>query len=462
MNRISIFIFICLVFDFISFASNPLKEVVIEGEIINYSDKSAKTITAIDCNPWNEISSRNAVEIDSSGHFKTHVNIPFGHNFTIYYDRTFFCQYAEPGDTIYMVIDANNLKSGAKYSGTNGEFNNEYGKAYAKLFNTFFAEEPPTGLMDKEEYLKIFKSLHSRNLVNIDHYADSVGMSHDVKWLLAQSSLFGMANYALDHRDDTPEKVLSFFNDSIFGLDAENNLKEMMFPAHLNAYLLRLEAVVKPDSAIQMIDAVKSRHPKSLNRDIMLAMYLKDISDDEELPILSRDIFHDENIYKLLFDKTDVMQSLPEIPGAIGSIYEWENGVPVVSKYNNLTDLLSKEFAGKIVYLDLWASWCGPCIAANKSLPEVANFFNDKNIVFVSVAMRSDYEKWKKHANGLPANCKNFFITDNDDAELIMSKYGMYGFPAFRIIGKDSKIINSNPPSPNSPAIYDTLSEVLK
>lgn len=463
MNRISIFIFSCLVFDLISFATNPLKkEVVIEGKVVNYSDKSAKTITAIDCNPWKDISSRNAVKIDSVGNFKTHVNIPFGHNFTIYYDRTFFCQYVEPGDSIYLVIDANNLKSGAEYSGSRSEFNNEYGRAYAKLFNSFFEEEPPSGQMDKDEYLKIFNIIQSKNIASIDNYADSVGISLNVKQLLTQSALFSLANSALDHKDETPEKVLSFFNDSIFGLNDEDNLREMMFPYHLNAYLLRLENVVKPDSAIQMVNAIISRHPKSLNRDIMLAMYLKDISEDEELPVLSKEIFHDESIYELVFDKKDDIFLLPEFPYSPGSIYEWENGSPVESKYTNLTDLLRKEYSGKVVYLDLWATWCGPCIAANKSLPEVANFFKDRDVVFVSVAMQSDFEKWKKHASERPTNCKDYFIMDNDAKELIMSAFKMTGFPTFRIIGRDSRIIDSDPPRPNSPAIYDSLSEILK
>lgn len=446
----------------ISFASSPLKEVVIEGKVINYSDTSAKTITAIECNPWSEISSRHAVKIDSAGNFKTFVNMPYGHNFTIYYDKTFFCQYAEPGDSIYMVIDGNDINSGAKYSGTRAELNNEFGRAYARLFTTFFSEEPPSGQIDKEEYLKVFTNIHSNNLANINKYADSVGMSSEAKNLLAQSALFSLANSALSHDDETPEKVLSFFADSIFGLDEEANLKEMMFPFHLNAYLWRLEEVVKPDSVTQMVEAIISRHPKSLNRDIMLAMYLKDMHEGVSVPELSRDLFHNAGIYELLYGHQNEDEFLPQIKDSQGSIYEWVNGMPTESKYTNLTELLCKEFADKIIYLDLWATWCGPCIAANQSLPEVANFFKDRNIVFVSVALKSDFERWKKHANGRPTNCKDYFIKHDDDAEQIMSSFKLNsGFPAFRIIGKDAKIIDSNPPHPNSATIYDTLTEIL-
>lgn len=448
----------------ISTASNQMKEVVIEGRIVNYSDKSARTITAINCNPWSDINiqERNAAAIDSAGYFKTCVNMPFGHNFTIYYDRNYLCQYAEPGDSIYMIIDANDIKSGATYSGSRAKLNNEYGKAYAKLFNTFFSEEPPAGQMDKGEYLKVFKGLQTKNLANIKAYADSIGMGSDSRSLLEQSALFSLANGALEHEDETPEKVLAVFADPIFGLDDEANLKEMMFPTHLNAYLWRLNDVVKPDSSLQMVEAIVARHPKSLNRDIMLAIYLKNINREKVLPQMPRDIFHDEGIRELIYAQSDDCKSLPEMKDAVGSIYEWTGDSAVVSKYSNLTELIEKEYAGKIVYLDFWATWCGPCLVANKALPEVADFFKDKDIVFVSVAMRSAFDRWQKHAAGRPANCKDYFIQSDDDEQLIMSRYNVDAFPRFRIIGKDSKIIDSDPPRPNYPQIYDTLSEILK
>lgn len=274
--------------------------VAISGKVINMTDKSARVIAAINCNPWPDKISRHAVEIDSSGLFNTYIEIPYGHNFTIYYDRNFFCQYAEPGDSLHIIIDADNLKSGAQYYGAHERLNNEYGKAYATLFDKS-AVELPTEEMPKEEYLEHFKKIYSDLEDTLQDYADSVGLGEDARGLMSRSNLFGIVNYALDHKDKTPERVLEFFEDSIFGLDDEENLQEMMFPFHLHAYLNRLENVVKPDSTVQMVDAITSRHSKSLNRDVMLAIYLKESDEGDGYPKVSRELFSSVNIYEMLF-----------------------------------------------------------------------------------------------------------------------------------------------------------------
>lgn len=434
--------------------------VIISGKIINMTDESAKVITAIDCNPWDNKQSRHAVKIDSIGQFNTYVNIPYGHNFTIYYNRSFFCQYAEPGDSLFITIDAANLKSGAHYSGSHEKLNNEYGKAYADLFHISFIDLP-SGQMPKEEYLDHLKKANSGLEATLNHYADSIGMGEGSKDLMKRSFLFSLANSALDHKDETPERVLEFFENSIFGLDDKENLKEMMFPYHLYAYLDRLEEVVKPDSAMQMIDAITARHPKSLNRDVMIGIYLKRYDERNNIPKLSRELFDDSQIYGLLYDGETAGNSLPNTQLPDGNIYEFKNGEINKCDYTSLTELLKKEFNGKVVYLDMWATWCGPCIQANKSLPEVADFFKDEDIVFVSVAMKSDIDRWKKLVSGTPDNCMLYFIKSDDDAEYIMSKFGMRGFPTYRIIGRNSEILNQDPPRPNSPAIYDTLLEIL-
>lgn len=436
--------------------------VIISGKVINMTDKSARVITAINCNPWSDKISRHAVEIDSSGQFNTYVEIPYGHNFTINYDRKFLCQYAEPGDSLSLIIDASNLKSGAFYSGAHEKLNNEYGKIYADIFHKSFVELPSEE-MSKEVYLDKFKLICSGLDDILNNYADSVGMSEEPKALMRRSFLFTVANSALDHKDKTPERVLEFFEDSIFGLNDENNLREMMFNYHLHAYLNRLERVVCPDSISQMVDAIVNRHPKSLNRDVMLAILLKESDEGDGHPKLSQELFTNQDIYRMLYVQGQNKEPLPNDNLHDGKILELKHGEVIDSEYSSLTELLKNEFSGKIVYLDLWATWCGPCIESNKSLPEVADFFKDKDkdMVFVSVAMSSDLNQWRKLVCSHPENCRAFFINSGADAELIMSKFGMNGFPAYRIIDTDSQIINSDPPRPNNPAIYEYLLKLL-
>ncbi|MCM1036622.1 MAG: TlpA family protein disulfide reductase [Bacteroides sp.] len=433
--------------------------VIIAGKVTNMTAESAKVITAINCNPWSDDFSRHTVRIDSAGHFKTHVQIPYGHNFTIYYDHNFFCQYAEPGDSIFVTIDADNLKSAAHYSGSHARLNNEYGKAYADIYSKSFVQLPSEGI-SADEYLQNFKKIYSGLERTLTVYADSVGLCDEAEDLMRRSLLFSAANSAITYRDKSPEKTLQVFADSIFGLDNTGNLKEMMFPYHLSAYLNRLEDAVSPGSPLDMIDAIVRRHPKSSNRDVMMAIYLKNLEEEMAAPKISRHLFADANIYEIIYGLDKRQESLPDaqLPG--GSIYELNDGEITVCDCSDLTRLLRNKFKGKIVYLDLWATWCGPCIASNKSLPEVADFFKDKDIVFVSVAIKSDIDRWKKLTAAHPANCKHYFINDEDHADMIMSTFGVDGFPAYRIIGKDSRILDTNPPRPNNPAIYNTLQNI--
>ncbi|SMD05358.1 peroxiredoxin family protein [Pedobacter africanus] len=55
-----------------------------------------------------------------------------------------------------------------------------------------------------------------------------------------------------------------------------------------------------------------------------------------------------------------------------------------------------KDFKGKYVLVDFWASWCGPCRADAPELKEVHEKMKDKNISFVSISLDSDKSKWQQ------------------------------------------------------------------
>ncbi len=53
------------------------------------------------------------------------------------------------------------------------------------------------------------------------------------------------------------------------------------------------------------------------------------------------------------------------------------------------------ELAGKVVLIDFWATWCGPCRAALPHMREIAKKFHGQPLVVLSISLDEDEEKWK-------------------------------------------------------------------
>ncbi len=100
------------------------------------------------------------------------------------------------------------------------------------------------------------------------------------------------------------------------------------------------------------------------------------------------------------------------------------------------------DLKGKYVYVDVWATWCGPCKQQIPFLKELHKEYSDKNITIVSLSIdkASNKDKWLKmvadeELTGIQ------IMADNDD---FTTAYNISGIPRFILIDPEGNIVNSN------------------
>jgi len=119
-------------------------------------------------------------------------------------------------------------------------------------------------------------------------------------------------------------------------------------------------------------------------------------------------------------------------------------------------------FKGKVLYIDLWATWCKPCLEGHKSFNQLINRFKDhKNeIAFLGVSIDESEELWKKTLR--KQSLKGIqVIAENGGASKIISDYNISRFPHYILIDKNGNLVNANAPKPDSKELEEILSSLL-
>ncbi|MDR0892210.1 MAG: TlpA family protein disulfide reductase [Mediterranea sp.] len=121
------------------------------------------------------------------------------------------------------------------------------------------------------------------------------------------------------------------------------------------------------------------------------------------------------------------------------------------------------ELKGKVVYIDFWATWCGPCKKEIPSLKKLEEEYHGQNIVFLSVSMdkTKDHEKWKNFVGTEQLKGIQLFAGDKGGREL-SANYKISGIPRFVLVGADGNIVAADAPRPSSTEIRPLLNSLLK
>lgn len=117
----------------------------------------------------------------------------------------------------------------------------------------------------------------------------------------------------------------------------------------------------------------------------------------------------------------------------------------------NLSSLM-----GKVIYIDLWATWCGPCMQEMPFFEKLKEKYKDNPaIAFVSLSIESSDGPWKKSLEKRKADGYQWLIN-----RYKLNAYNIVGIPRILLIDKDFKIVEMSAPLPSDTKAVKLLDDL--
>ena len=141
-------------------------------------------------------------------------------------------------------------------------------------------------------------------------------------------------------------------------------------------------------------------------------------------------------------------------------------------KFENYTDYKGGKksldsYLGKYIYIDMWATWCTPCIQQIPFLKSLEKEYNGKNIEFISIST-DEYRKSGGSWEAAEKKWRNFVkakqLTGNQlwagKDYSFQQAYQINAIPRFILIGPQGNIVDANAPRPSEPRLKEIFTSL--
>ncbi len=139
-------------------------------------------------------------------------------------------------------------------------------------------------------------------------------------------------------------------------------------------------------------------------------------------------------------------QVIKEKAEAVNSVIHPSSDVEGLTDGKAIIDKIIEPYRGKIVYLDIWGTWCAPCKRKLSKAHELKAELKDYDIVYLYLANHSPEKSWKNviaEYNLTEPNCVHYNLPA--DQQRALEQYvGLTGYPTYRLFDKQGNMHHLN------------------
>ncbi|MGV8947597.1 MAG: TlpA family protein disulfide reductase [Lutibacter sp.] len=370
--------------------------------------------------------------------------------------------FLKPSFNLKTKIFSNNEDFSISFGGNGSEENNylQEKEKNNKIFKLVIRYNDYMSLNEKD-FLKLSDSINNEKINFLNSYTnlDDNFKEFETFSLKYENSLF---------IDRYSQWKGEFIGDKGFSVSKD-------FPnPYKNFELSNEKMLVHPNYLSSIFLTLNNKH-KIIYRFQDINLDYLQIIDDE----INSQIIKDELIYECVkqgIDQTKELDSVYAKFMAIVKNQEYKNDIKI--KYLNLKKMAKgivspifelydinnrlvtlESLKGKLVYIDIWGTWCIPCIQEIPSLKKIEKEFRDKDIYFVSICIRDKKEKFEEFVKENELSGIQLFAPDTDIS--FFEEYQLKTVPRFILIDKEGKILDANAYKPSDPKLKEQILEYL-
>lgn len=489
-----------------NFLDKP-KEVVITGQVINRSNYMAKTIAII----INDVASgeqlRVVDDLDEEGHFEGRFERFYPQEVMLKYE-TIFTVFVNPGDSLHIKIDAEKLGTDEEtyhalsFTGDAIEENEQITKCQAWLSPLINKESNNSAWKMKnynpDRYFQFRDSLrkfyHRTRIEFVEKNMISEIIDSWMYYEIEDDFFHNLAFYPFYHQKhnkypaswEVPVTYYDFFNNVQLPIESVYNASfaRPLASEYFNFYIrnkiqneLKQRGLVKDtissDGQIVhiwkvnndsiSIDGIIKYTPKGIFRQIVLNwLFTTQLKNEMKIDLFDRYSSIISNEIDEPFLKIPLLEAYQEVKETAKNQVSMKITRFAISENTDGNDILKqilKANKGKVIYIDCWATWCGPCVMEMPYSRKLMSDLKDEAVEFVFLCFNSPKEAAQRKVTELKLGGTHYFL-NVDQSNHLQKTLAFSSFPNYILIDKNGQIVKSG--SDLRPGISGTKNDIMK
>lgn len=439
-------------------------EAVIAGRVTNFRG-STRTLK-IACGDVVQDIHRTGI-IDSLGNFRIEVELYHPQNIQIFFKKGIAKVFLYPSDSIHLEIDEdlfNNERQPSFYISGNGK-SVEFSKNIRDYMRFKGESEfyPNSNDKSANEFLKILrKEISNRDSV-LQIFCTNNKVTSDFKKWATRDIRYRVANYLIVYRVSHLQGYDgTVFDKTLFPVNDDEAITTPNYGLHLRHYALSkgiwqdtvslrlLSERNRVDAYAHILNTIVESETQGLSRDIMCYKIMTGLfeeSYEDFVAILDKveECIECQLLKDVLYDKKARYESQTTM-----NIVTLDSGLNEEQEITgDFWKELQAKYSGKVIYVDIWATWCGPCKGEIPYARELHDYFEGENIAFVNLCLSSDKAEWKQMIIDNNIKGDNYYF-NLSQSHLLSSRLQFHGYPTYLIIDQQGNLIDKHAPRPSS------------